>query len=140
MKPLVPVSTIMTQDIVKLNSNDSLSKAEQLFKQHNIRHIPVVSGTKVVGIISNTDLLKAAIADFSDDDRDVTATLYNMFTLEQVMTKNVTIINSYTSIKEVAEIFANNDFRALPVISNDQLVGMITTTDIIKYLLTQYNS
>ena len=140
MKPLVPVSTIMTQDIVKLNSNDSLSKAEQLFKQHNIRHIPVVSGTKVVGIISNTDLLKAAIADFSDDDKNVTATLYNMFTLEQVMTKNVIIVYSYTSIKEVAEIFANNDFRALPVISNDQLVGMITTTDIIKYSLTQYNS
>lgn len=138
MKPIVPISTIMTTNVVKLNLNDSLNKAEELFKTHNIRHIPVVNGDTVVGIISNADLLKVALADYSDDDTEVTSTLYNMFSLEQVMTKNVSTVLSFTSIKEVAEIFALNDFRALPVMYENKLVGIITTTDIIKYLLKHF--
>lgn len=138
MKPIVPVSKIMTRNVVKLNVHDSLTKAEQLFKKHRIRHIPVVSGSKVVGIISYTDLLKIAVADYTDDDLSVVTTTYNMFSLEQVMTKDVATVLSYTSIKEVAEIFVSNDFRALPVLYEDKLVGIVTTTDIIKYLLKYY--
>lgn len=138
MKPVVPVSKIMTQNVIKLNVHDSLTKAEQLFKKHHIRHIPVVSGSKVVGIISYTDLLKVAVVDYSDDDTSVVTTTYNMFSLEQVMTKDVITVLSYTSIKEVAEIFVSNDFRALPVLYEDKLVGIVTTTDIIKYLLKYY--
>jgi len=138
MKPVVPVSKIMTQNVIKLNVYDSLTKAEQLFKKHRIRHIPVVSGSKMVGIISYTDLLEVAVADYSDDDTSVVTTTYNMFSLEQVMTKDVVTVLSYTSIKEVAEIFVSNDFRALPVLYEDKLVGIVTTTDIIKYLLKYY--
>ena len=138
MKPIVPISTIMSNNVIKLNLSDSLSKAEELFKTHNIRHIPVLNGDKIVGIISNADLLKVALADYNDDDTEVTSTLYNMFTLEQVMTKNVATVLSFTSIKDVAEIFATNDFRALPVTYENKLVGIITTTDIIKYLLSQF--
>lgn len=138
MKPIVPVSKIMTQNVIKLNVYDSLTKAEQLFKKHRIRHIPVVSGSKMVGIISYTDLLEVAVADYSDDDTSVVTTTYNMFSLEQVMTKDVVTVLSYTSIKEVAEIFVSNDFRALPVLYEDKLVGIVTTTDIIKYLLKYY--
>ena len=138
MKPVVPVSKIMTQNVIKLNVYDSLTKAEQLFKKHRIRHIPVVSGSKMVGIISYTDLLEVAVADYSDDDTSVVTTTYNMFSLEQVMTKDVITVLSYTSIKEVAEIFVSNDFRALPVLYEDKLVGIVTTTDIIKYLLKYY--
>lgn len=138
MKPIVPVSTIMTKNVVVLNINDSLSKAEDLFRKHKIRHIPIVSGKNVVGIISDSDLLKASLADYSDDETQITTTLYNMFTLEQVMTKNITTVVSFASVKEVAEIFAQNDFRALPVTYENQLVGIVTTTDIITYLLKHY--
>ena len=138
MKPIVPVSSIMTKNVIVLNINDSLSKAEDLFRKHKIRHIPVVSGKNVVGIISDSDLLKASLADYSDDETQITTTLYNMFSLEQVMTKNITTVVSFTSIKEVAEIFAKNDFRALPVTHENDLVGIVTTTDIIAYLLKHY--
>lgn len=138
MKPLVPVAQIMTRNVIKLNIGDSLTKAEQLFKEHKIRHIPVTSGSKVVGIISSADLLKVSLADFSDDDSTTTSTLYNMFSLEQVMTKNVITVLSYTSIKEVSEIFISNEFRALPVLYDDKLVGIVTTTDVIRYFLSHY--
>lgn len=128
----------MTENVVKLNINDSLSKAEQLFKKHHIRHIPVVNGSEVVGILSYTDLLKVAIVDYAEDDSEIVTTTYNLFSLEQVMTKDVVTVVSYTSVREVAQIFLDNDFRALPVLYEDNLVGIVTTTDIIKYLLDRY--
>lgn len=139
MKKLVPVSTIMTRNIVKLNLTDDLTKAEMLFKKHNIRHIPVVVGNKIVGMLSYTDLLRISFADaIGDDDDVVDTTVYNMFTVEQVMAKKLVSISSDTTIKEAAEILASKEFHALPVCEGQLLVGIITTTDLINYLIDQY--
>ncbi|TDS52733.1 CBS domain-containing protein [Myroides indicus] len=138
MKQHVPISGIMTRELVKLNITDSLTKAEELFKKNKVRHLPVVSGNKLVGILSYADLLKVSLADFGDEDKSVDTTVFNMFTLEQVMVKNVTTIQMNENIKFAAEILAKKDFRALPVMDGNLLVGILTTTDLIKYLLEQY--
>ena len=139
MKKNVSVSTIMTSNVVKLNLSDSLTKAESLFKKHNIRHIPVVNGDAIVGMLSYTDLLRISFVDAAFDDEEVVdSTVYNMFTVQQVMAKNLVKVDSETTIKEVAEILAKKEFHALPVVANDVLVGIVTTTDLIKYLLDQY--
>jgi len=140
MKQHVYVSTIMTQNVVRLNLTDDLTKAESLFKEHKIRHIPVVSGNKILGILSYTDLLRISYAEASDDDDEVVdVTVYNMFTIEQVMTKKIITVTPETTIKETAEILATNEFHAVPVCEGDLLVGIVTTTDLIRYLLEQYN-
>lgn len=139
MKSNVPVSTIMTKNVVKLNLSDDLTKAETLFKKHHIRHIPVVQNQKVVGILSLTDLLRISFADAVDDDDEVIdVTVYNMFTVEQVMVKKVEKVSPDTSIRDVAEILSKREFHALPVVEGDILVGIVTTTDLIKYLLRQF--
>ena len=139
MKQKVPVSTIMTKNVVKLNLSDDLTKAEMLFKKHHIRHIPVVYSNKIVGMLSYTDLLRISFADAIDDDEDVVdTTVYNMFTVEQVMAKKIVAISPDTTIKEAAEILAKKEFHALPVCEGELLVGIVTTTDIIKYLIDQY--
>ncbi|PJX27506.1 CBS domain-containing protein [Psychroflexus sp. S27] len=133
------ISKIMTNNLIKLNVNDSLSKAESLFKKNKIRHIPVVKDDKIIGMLSYTDLMRISFADATDDDgQEIETTVYEMFTLEQVMTKNVEVVTEHTTIKEAAEIFAKKEFHALPVIKYDKIVGIVTTTDIIKYLLEQY--
>jgi CBS domain-containing membrane protein len=140
MKENVPVSIIMTKNIIKLNLSDDLTKAEALFKKHKIRHIPVVNKHKIVGLISYTDLLRVSYADAVDDAaEDVESIVFNMFTVMQVMAKDIVVISPETTIKEAAEILAENEFHALPVCYNDLLIGMVTTTDLIKYLLEQYN-
>jgi CBS domain-containing protein len=60
----------MTKNIIKLNLSDELTKAEELFKKHKIRHIPVVSDNKIVGMLSYTDLLRVSYDDAVDDDAD----------------------------------------------------------------------
>ncbi|UGS21561.1 CBS domain-containing protein [Flavobacterium cyclinae] len=138
MKQKVPVSTIMTKNVVKLNLSDDLTKAEMLFKKHHIRHIPVVYSNKIVGMLSYTDLLRISFADAIDDEDDVDTTVYNMFTVEQVMAKKLVSIPPDATIKEAAQILATKEFHALPVCEGDLLVGIITTTDLIKYLIDQY--
>lgn len=139
MKQRVPVSTIMTKNVVKLNLSDDLTKAENLFKKHHIRHIPVVSSNTIVGMLSYTDLLRISFADAVFDDEEVVdSTVYNMFSVEQVMAKNLISISPDTTIREAAEILASKEFHALPVCEGDLLVGIVTTTDLIKYLIEQY--
>lgn len=139
MKHRVPVSSIMTKNVVKLNLTDDLTKAEMLFKKHQIRHIPVVNGNIIIGMLSYTDLLRISFADAVDDDDDIIdTTVYNMFTIEQVMAKKLVTVSPDMTIKEAAEILASKEFHALPVVQGDLLVGIVTTTDLIKYLIEQY--
>lgn len=139
MKQKVPVSTIMTKEVIKLNIADTLTKAESLFKKHHIRHIPVVNSNKIIGMLSYTDLLRISFADAVDDEEDeIDTTVYDMFSVEQVMAKNLTSISPEATIKDAAEILASREFHALPVVEGNLLVGIVTTTDLIKYLIDQY--
>jgi CBS domain-containing protein len=136
----IPVSTIMSTQLVILNTTDSLEKAERLFKKHKIRHIPVIEGQKkIVGMLSLTDLLRISFADGAyEDEDDIESVVYEMFTLSQVMAKKIKSVSPQTSIKEVAELLAAREFHAVPVVDEGDLVGIVTTTDLIKYLLKQY--
>jgi len=134
-----PISMIMTEDVITLKKTDNLETAEQLFKRHKIRHIPVVRGDVIIGMLSYTDLLRLSFADITnDDDNSTDLMVYNMFTIEQVMKRNVVSVSSSKSIKEVAEILASKEFHALPVVDNNILSGIVTTTDLIKYLIKQF--
>ncbi|CAM4153992.1 CBS domain-containing protein [Gillisia limnaea] len=138
MKKKAPVSEIMTKNIHKLKLSDELSTAESLFKKNHIRHLPVVDAGHIVGMLSYTDLLRISFADAVDEDGEgIETTVYDMFTIEQVMTKKVVSVTSKTTLKEVGEIFLTHDFHALPVVDDDNLVGIVTTTDMIRCFLNE---
>ncbi len=139
MKKRTPVASIMTKDVIVLSPNDDLEKAELLFKEHKIRHIPVVSGDAIIGMLSYTDLLRISFADaIGEEETEIDTTVYNMFTIAQVMAKNLISVSSASTIKEVAEILSKKEFHALPVVDDNKLVGIVTTTDLINYLVDQF--
>ena len=139
MKKRTPITAIMTKDVITLNHTDNLETAERLFKKNRIRHIPVVSGDKVIGMLSYTDLLRISFADAVDEDEESVDTMvYNMFTIEQVMAKNLISVSPGTTIKEVAQILSKKEFHAIPVLDKGKLMGIVTTTDLINYLLEQF--
>jgi CBS domain-containing protein len=140
MKKRKSVRHIMADEPVVLHLNDGLGQAEKLFKKHRVRHLPVVSGAKIVGILSMTDLARISFVDSYDPhDFTIDTSVYSVFTLEQIMVRKPKCIPDTATIKEVAEIFLDADFHALPVVDKkDNLLGIVTTTDLIKYLLEQY--
>ncbi|MBT8235371.1 MAG: CBS domain-containing protein [Bacteroidia bacterium] len=132
----VPISAIMATDLVTLKKTDGLDKAEHLFKKHRIRHIPVVDGKSIVGMLSMNDLLRISFADGAyREEENVSSSIYEMFTIPQLMRSVLTTVAPDNSIKEVAKIFVKSEYHSLPVVKGDELVGIVTTTDLIKYLL-----
>lgn len=103
-----------------------------------VQHIPVVNSESVIGMLSYSDLLRISYSDVTEDEHNIASIVYNSFTIEQVMTKNVVSITSKTTIKEAAEILAKNEFHALPIVDDSILVGIVTTTDLLNYFINQY--
>lgn len=133
------VSKIMSTDLVTVSYKDDLEKAEHLFKTHKIRHIPVVKGDELKGMISYTDLLRISFADaIGEDEMSIDSVVYNMFTIEQVMVKKVVSMPPTATIKEVAELLTQKNFHAIPIVDKNKLVGIVTTTDLLKFLLSQF--
>ena len=139
MKKREPIRNIMTLHPIVLSLNDGLEKAEVLFKEHKMRHLPVVQGEKIVGIISMTDLARISFVDSYDpNDFSLDTSVYELFTLEQIMVRNPKCIHPNDTVKDAAKHFLAAEYHALPVVENDKLVGIVTTTDLLKYLLDQY--
>ena len=100
MKKREPIRNIMTPNPIVLILNDGLEKAEILFKEHKMRHLPVVQGEKIVGIISMTDLARISFVDSYDPNNfNVDTSIYSLFSLEQIMVRNPQCITSDTLIK-----------------------------------------
>lgn len=136
MKANNTVSEIMTRQVVTLCINDKLIKAETLFKKHKIHHIPIVEDRHIVGMLSWNDLLRVSFADAVDSESKLLDDdIYGLFNVEKIMTSRVTNISSESSIEKAAKLFVQEKFHALPVVDNDELVGILTTTDVIKYFL-----
>jgi len=138
MKQRTPVSKIMTRDVITLNLNDNMELAEKLFETKHIRHIPIVNGKKVVGMLSHTDLMRISFSDLDEEENEINSVVYDLFTIEQVMAKSVISVTSETTIKEAAEILTKHEFHAVPVVDDDELVGIVTSTDLIQFLLDQF--
>lgn len=137
MRTGVPVSEIMTRKLITLNVKDNLNEAKTIFEENSLRHIPIVSDKTIVGMLSYSDLLKVSYADVSEDDHNIETFVYDWFTIQQVMTKNLFVVSPSTTVKEVAELLAKKEFHALPVVEDGELVGIVTTTDLISYLVSQ---
>jgi CBS domain-containing protein len=134
----LPVSSIMTTNLITLDVKDGLDKAEHLFKKYKIRHIPVIEKNKIIGMISMNDLLRISFADGAyREEENISSSIYEMFTLRQLMIGNLETVSPDATIKEVAELLVKREFHSLPVVENGTLKGMVTTTDLIKYLLKQ---
>lgn len=137
MKKRTPVSKIMSNQLITVTQHETISEVVDIFKENHIHHLPVVSGDKIVGLISRSDVDKVTYFSGLGDDH-VNTQVYNMVPLDQVMTTNLETISSDDQIKTAAEMLAQGDYHAIPVVENEKLVGIVTSTDIIQYLLTQF--
>lgn len=101
-----------------------------------MHHLPVVDGENLVGMISWTDLMRFSYGDaFGEDPRAVDATLDHTHKLEDMMSRDPVTIDANSGIRDAAQILAEADFHALPVVDGKKLVGIVTSRDLIKFLL-----
>ena len=121
-----PVSTIMTSDLITVTPKDNLAKVYKLFRSHRIHHLPVVENKKLVGILTTYDLFKL---EKSLED-------YGEIMVKDVMTTKLATLESNSKVGSAVLLFTENLFHAVPIVEeNGELVGIVSTLDVMKYSL-----
>lgn len=127
------ISTIMTEDVFVVGAGDALRDVAITFNNHDIRHAPVTSRGKLVGMLSWIDMKKLPASNVLETLEDAGGN--SKVLVSQVMTHDPVSVQAGDTIGDLAEIFSENQFHAVPVMDGEQIVGIVTTTDLIKYFL-----
>jgi CBS-domain-containing membrane protein len=125
------VKDIMVKEVATLDINDELSLANDIMRLGRIRHLPVVDGPRLVGIISERDLFRSSLAQAlgyaSKETRDLMKTLR----IKDVMVSSVITIPPDTDVCEATKIMMEEKIGCLPIVEDNMMVGLITETDIL---------
>ncbi len=127
------IDQIMTRQPVTVSPDDEVRVAQTLLARGEIHHLPVVEEKQVVGIVSSADLLKLHLL-----DGDVEAAADLGLAVRQIMQCEPVVLAEDASLRDAAKRFLLGGYHALPVVDADeQLVGIVTTTDLISRMLEQ---
>jgi CBS domain-containing protein len=136
------IDKIMTKAVIQIQIDTPLREVVAIMKHEKIRHIPVVKGNQLIGIVSRTDINRLTFGALMQDQNEADEAILEMLNLSQVMSSNIRVVKDTETIANTASIFASEEFHALPVVdANDEMlcVGIVTTTDMIKFLLAEEN-
>ena len=125
----------MSSPVISVTPETPIHDALVMFKKEHIRRAPVIKDGKLVGIVSQGDLLNASPSPVSSLSVWEMNYLISKVTVKQVMTKKVKSIDVNTPIEEAARIMADSKIGGMPVMRSGVIAGMITETDLFKILL-----
>lgn len=138
MKKNEPVTKIMTKELITVHDGDPVSKLRQIFERDSIHHIPVVSGERLVGIVSWNDFMRVSFGEYGNQDaKGLDAILDHTYKIHDVMNQNPTTMASSGTVRDAARVLGSSGFHSLPVVEGEKLVGLVTSTDLINYLAEQ---
>jgi len=128
------VREIMMGSPVTLKSDDTLDLANDVISLGRIRHIPIVESGKLVGVLSERDLIGTAASEIFGLKQRTKSALLKTTLIKSVMKKRVITVEPDTAIKDAAHLMAERKIGCLPVVSEGTLVGLVTTTDVLRYV------
>jgi CBS domain-containing protein len=118
------LSTIMTKNVITVKPTDTLATVKDILFSRGFHHVPVVEDKKLCGIITSYDMVRLDLP-FSE---------YENIIVKDIMNKKVVTLTENELIGAAAQIFLKHLFHGLPIVNNDdELTGIVTTHDILKY-------
>ena len=125
----------MSRPVISVSPDAAINDVLAMFKKEHIRRAPVVKDGKLVGIVSERDLLNASPSPVTSLSIWELNYLISKVTISRVMTKKVITVDQETPIEEAARIMADKKLGGVPVVSAGKVVGIITETDLFKIFL-----
>ncbi len=115
------IKDIMTSQIVYVSPNTTIEQVAQLMQKHNVGSMPVVDDGGIRGIVTDRDIVVRNVAHGTDP---------KSLKVSDVMTSQVTMADPYMNVTEASRLMAEKQIRRLPVVENNQLVGMVALGDL----------
>lgn len=140
---MISVDDIMTRHPHTLETTANLADARRMMAEFDVRHIPVLDEAgDLVGLVTHRDVLEASSSVLDQDEQERTRHDSHIV-LEEVMTRELDLVDPRASLREAALLMRNHRHGCLPVLDGDELVGIITDTDFVEvsiHLLEQIES
>ncbi|MBI2088902.1 MAG: CBS domain-containing protein [Deltaproteobacteria bacterium] len=131
---VVKVRDIMMKGPVTLEANDVLDLADDVMSLGRIRHIPILAGQRVVGVLSQRDLFYSALVKALGVRHREQKDLMKTLRVSEVMSQPVITISPDATVKQAARLMAEKKIGCLPVVEGEELVGLVTETDMLRYV------
>lgn len=134
---VLSVKDLMTRGVRTLSPDGNLAETSDLMSTHRIRHVPVVdSECRIVGLVSQSDLLRGALGGGSDLPASIQRAYLRSIPVDEVMTTNVETVTPSTPIPDAARRMLDLKIGSLLVVEDERLVGILTENDFVRYLCT----
>jgi CBS domain-containing protein len=128
------VREIMETKLVTISASERLSMVEDIMTLGRVRHMPVVQGGRLVGVVSERDLLRASLSVLSEH-RDAERRMFlHVVEISRVMSSPPIVIGPDATIREAALLMADRKIGCLPVVEGDALIGLVTETDVLRWV------
>ncbi len=131
------VKNRMKRDPVTVKKDDSFRYALKLIRKEGIKHLPVLDGKKLVGIVTDRDLRQAAPSPATSLEVHELNYLLERLKIEAIMTKKVITVAPETNLLDAAKLLFAHKIGCLPVVEHEELVGIITEGDILRAYVEQ---
>ena len=129
------VIDIMTPSPKTIDINSNLQDAIEIMKVLGVRHLPVLKKDILVGILSLTDILRLSFGESYFETRKGDLSLLDEVTVAQVMNINPQTVDQSDDIGSVIKKFIDVEFHAFPVMNHSELVGIVSSKDVMKYYM-----
>ncbi len=130
----IRVRDIMQTGVVTISAGDTLSTVEDIMTLGGVRHMPVVRGGALVGVVSERDLLRASLSNLTGFRREEHRAFLHVVEIARVMSTPPIVIAPDAWIGLAARLMAENAIGCLPVVEHGKLVGLVTETDVLRYV------
>ncbi len=128
------IRDVMTKNPITVDSEILILDALKIMKENNIRRLPVVENGRLVGIVTQKDLNEAAPAPTTRTSAYEFHFFLSKMKVKEVMKKDPVILSSDTPFEEALKIGKKNNFSSFPVVDDGKLVGIMTESDIVRFL------
>lgn len=132
---MTQLSEIMNRTLVTVDTHASLRQAQRILDRHNIRHLFVMDGKRLVGIVTDRDLRKAAPSSKSPLTTSEREEFMDELKVVEVMLRKLITASSSTTVREAAKVMVREKIGCLPVVDGKTLVGIVTETDLLEILV-----
>jgi len=126
------VKDIMTKEVSTLGRNDTVDVADDLMTLERIRHLPVLDDGRVVGVVSQRDLFRSALAVALGYGENAQKKLLRTIRVKEVMHEPAITVSPEIAAKEAIRLMLEHKIGCLPVVEGHTLVGIVTETDILR--------